>query len=60
MMIYCPECGKSISSESEKCVYCGTYNAFNGTPIDNVHVNLLNANSGDVILSADSDSMTNK
>ncbi|MDY5882076.1 MAG: zinc ribbon domain-containing protein [Roseburia sp.] len=41
-------------------IYGGTYNAFNGTPIDNVHVNLLNSNSGDVILSADSDSMTNK
>lgn len=23
MMIKCPECGKDISSESEKCIYCG-------------------------------------
>lgn len=41
-------------------IYGGTYNAFNGTPIDNVHVDLINSDSGSVIYSADSDSMMNK
>lgn len=35
-------------------VYGGMYNAFNGTPIDNVHVDFVNSESGNIIFSADS------
>jgi uncharacterized lipoprotein NlpE involved in copper resistance len=32
----------------------GMYNIFNGTPVDNVHVDFINADSGEIINSADS------
>lgn len=35
-------------------IYGGMYNSFNGTPVDNVHVDFINADSGEVISSADS------
>lgn len=35
-------------------MYGGMYNIFNGTPVDNVHVDFVNADSGEVIGSADS------
>ena len=38
-------------------MYGGMYNIFNGTPIDNVHVDFVNADSGEIISSADSSDM---
>ena len=38
-------------------MYGGMYNIFNGTPIDNVHVDFVNADSGEVIGSSDSSDM---
>ena len=35
-------------------IYGGMYNQFNGTPVDNVHVDFVNADSGEIISSADS------
>lgn len=35
----------------------GMYNAFNGTPADNIHVDFVNADSGKVISSSDSSDM---
>lgn len=35
----------------------GLYNAFNGTPVDNIHVDFINADSGEVIESSDSSDM---
>lgn len=35
----------------------GLYNVFNGTPADNIHVDFVNATSGEVIESADSSDM---
>lgn len=37
----------------------GMYNTFNGTPVDNVHVDFINADSGDVIGSFNSADMNN-
>lgn len=37
----------------------GMYNTFNGTPVDNVHVDFINADSGDVIESFNSADMNN-
>ena len=34
--------------------YGGMYNAFNGTTVDNIHVDFVNADSGEIISSADS------
>lgn len=36
-------------------MYGGMYNIFNGTPADNVHVDFVNADSGEIIESSDSD-----
>lgn len=36
-------------------MYGGMYNIFNGTPADNVHVDFINADSGEIIESSDSD-----
>ena len=38
-------------------MYGGMYNAFNGTTVDNIHVEFINADSGEVISSADSANM---
>lgn len=38
-------------------MYGGMYNAFNGTAVDNIHVEFINADSGEVISSADSSNM---
>lgn len=38
-------------------MFGGMYNTFNGTPIDNVHVDFLNADTGEVISSSDSKDM---
>lgn len=38
-------------------MYGGMYNAFNGTSVDNIHVNFVNADSGENISSADSADM---
>lgn len=35
----------------------GLYNAFNGTPADNIHVDFVNADSGEIIESSDSSDM---
>ncbi len=35
----------------------GLYNVFNGTPADNIHVDFVNATSGEIIESADSSDM---
>lgn len=35
-------------------MYGGVYNIFNGTPVENIHVDFVNADSGDIISSADS------
>lgn len=35
-------------------MYGGMYNAFNGTEVDNIHVDFVNADSGEIISSADS------
>ena len=35
----------------------GLYNAFNGTPADNIHVDFVNADSGEIISSSDSADM---
>lgn len=35
-------------------MYGGLYNSFNGTSIDNIHIDFVNADSGEVIHSADS------
>lgn len=35
-------------------MYGGMYNIFNGTPVDNVHVDFVNTETGEVISSADS------
>lgn len=37
--------------------YGGMYNAFNGTPVDNIHVDFVNATSNEIISSADSKDM---
>lgn len=37
----------------------GMYNTFNGTPVDNVHVDFINADSGDIIDSFNSADMAN-
>lgn len=38
-------------------MYGGMYNIFNGTPVDNVHVDFVNSDSGEVIGSSDSSDM---
>lgn len=38
-------------------MYGGMYNVFNGTPVDNVHVEFINADSGQVLSSSDSKDM---
>ena len=38
-------------------IYGGMYNAFNGTPVDNIHIDFVNEASGDVIDSFDSENM---
>ncbi len=40
-------------------MYGGMYNIFNGTPVDNVHVDFINADSGEIINSADSSDIGN-
>lgn len=40
-------------------MYGGLYNSFNGTPVDNIHVDFINAASGEVIESADSSDLQN-
>ena len=40
-------------------LYGGMYNIFNGTPVDNVHVDFINADSGEIINSADSSDIGN-
>ena len=38
-------------------IYGGMYNAFNGTPVDNIHIDFVNEASGEVIDSFDSENM---
>ena len=38
-------------------IFGGMYNAFNGTPVDNIHVDFINEASGEVIDSFDSENM---
>lgn len=38
-------------------MYGGIYNTFNGTPDENIHVDFVNENSGELITSADSKDM---
>lgn len=38
-------------------MYGGLYNIYNGTPVDNVHVDFINSNTGENISSADSKDM---
>lgn len=38
-------------------MYGGLYNVFNGTPADNIHVDFVNADSGEIISSSDSSEM---
>ena len=38
-------------------IYGGMYNAFNGTPVDNIHIDFINEASGEVIDSFDSENM---
>ncbi len=38
-------------------MYGGMYNIFNGTEVDNIHVDFVNADSGEVISSSDSSSL---
>lgn len=40
-------------------MYGGLYNSFNGTPVDNIHVDFINAESGELIESADSSDLQN-
>ena len=35
-------------------MYGGLYNVFNGTPVDNIHVDFVNADTGEIISSSDS------
>ena len=38
-------------------MYGGLYNVFNGTPVDNIHVDFVNADTGEIISSSDSNEM---
>ena len=38
-------------------MYGGMYNVFNGTTVDNVHVDFVNADTGEIISSSDSKDM---
>lgn len=38
-------------------MYGGMYNIFNGTEVDNIHVDFVNADSGEIISSSDSNNM---
>ena len=38
-------------------IYGGMYNSFNGTPVDNIHIDFVNEASGEVIDSFDSENM---
>ena len=38
-------------------IYGGMYNSFNGTPVDNIHIDFINEASGEVIDSFDSENM---
>ena len=38
-------------------MYGGMYNTFNGAPVDNAHVDFVNAESGEIINSSDSKDM---
>ena len=40
-------------------MYGGMYNIFNGTPVDNVHVEFVNAETGEIISASDSSEMEN-
>ena len=40
-------------------MYGGLFNSFNGTPVDNIHVDFINAESGEIIESADSSDLQN-
>ena len=54
-----PDLGESMSVMS-LYVMSGAYNIFNGTPVDNVHIDFVNADSGEVISSTDSKDAGNK
>lgn len=54
-----PDLGESMSVMS-LYVMSGVYNIFNGTPVDNVHIDFVNADSGEVISSTDSKDAGNK
>lgn len=54
-----PDLGESMSVIS-LYVMSGAYNIFNGTPVDNVHIDFVNADSGEVISSTDSKDAGNK
>ena len=41
-------------------MFGGLYHIFNGTTVDNIHVDYVNADSGEVISSADSSDMANE
>jgi len=38
-------------------MYGGMYNTFNGTPVDNIHIDFVNSDTGNIIESADSKDM---
>lgn len=40
-------------------MYGGMYNIFNGTPVDNIHVDFINATTGETLTSSDSKEMNN-
>ena len=40
-------------------MYGGIYNIFNGTEVDNIHVEFINSESGEIIYSSDSSEMSN-
>ena len=54
-----PDLGESMSVMS-LYVMSGAYNIFSGTPVDNVHTDFVNADSGEVISSTDSKDAGNK
>ena len=48
-----PDMAESMSTIS-LYMMAGVYNTFNGTPVDNVHIDFVNADTGEVISFSDS------
>lgn len=48
-----PDMAESMSTIS-LYMMAGVYNIFNGTPVENVHIDFVNADTGDIISSSDS------